>query len=257
MPIRSANIRNTNTIRYVMKNGRLYEGETLNEIWPRQRALPDAAVAERRSRGQHFDSVVNDMSYQLPAASYQRACDRHRLRPAASVPSGAAAQGLRPERPVPAPPKKPLPLEAARKAEFTATKGTWISLDVSPDGQTIVFDLLGDLYTLPIAGGKATRITSGMAYDAQPRFSPDGKKIVFVSDRTGGDNLWTMTLDGKDTTQVTQGNGNLYVSPEWVPDGKYVVASRAGGLGGAAKIYMYHVRRRQRAASSSDAARRA
>ena len=137
------------------------------------------------------------------------------------------------------PPRKPLPLDASRKAEWTATRGTWISLDVSPDGQTIVFDLMGDLYTLPIAGGKATRLTSGMAYDAQPRYSPDGRKVLFVSDRSGGDNLWTLTLDGKDSTQVTQGNGNLYVSPEWVPDGKYVVASRAGGLGGAHKIYMY------------------
>ena len=97
---------------------------------------------------------------------------RHRAPAIAQGPRRAA--GPRP---------KPLPLEAARKAEFTATKGTWISLDVSPDGQTIVFDLLGDLYTMPITGGKATRITSGMAYDAQPRFSPDGKRSC--SSRTG------------------------------------------------------------------------
>ena len=140
-----------------------------------------------------------------------------------------------------APPRKPLPLDATRKAEFTTSKGTWLSLDVSPDGQTIVFDLLGDLYTLPIAGGTATRLTSGPAFDAQPRFSPDGKKVVFVSDRSGGENLWTMTLDLKDTTQVTQGNNNLYVSPEWSPDGKYIAASRSGGLGGASKIQMWHV----------------
>jgi Tol biopolymer transport system component len=139
-------------------------------------------------------------------------------------------------------PKLPLPLEAARKAEFTATQGTWMSLDVSPDGQTIVFDLLGDLYTLPIAGGKATRITSGLAYDAQPRFSPDGKSIVFVSDRSGGDNVWTMRLDFTDTTQVTQGNASLYVSPEWTPDGQFIVASHSvGPLGGAAKLEMYRV----------------
>ena len=139
------------------------------------------------------------------------------------------------------PPRRPLPLDASRKAEFTTSKGTWMSLDVSPDGQSIVFDLLGDLYTLPIGGGTATRLTSGLAFDAQPRFSPDGKKVVFVSDRSGGDNLWILTLDLRDTTQLTQGNGNLYVSPEWTPDGKYVVASRSGGLGGAAKIQMWHV----------------
>ena len=86
--------------------------------------------------------------------------------------------------------KKVLPLAPTRSAKFTTTKGTWMSVDVSPDGQKIVFDLLGDLYTLPIAGGKATRITSGIAYDAQPRFSPDGRRIVFLSDRTGGENVW-------------------------------------------------------------------
>ena len=85
-----------------------------------------------------------------------------------------------------------LPLKTARTHTFTATSGTWISLDVAPDGQRIVFDLLGDIYTMPIAGGKATRLTHGMAYDAQPRFSPDGKRIAFVSDRSGGENVWLM-----------------------------------------------------------------
>ncbi len=134
-----------------------------------------------------------------------------------------------------------LPLKTARTHSFTATEGTWLSLDVSPDGQTIVFDLLGDLYTLSIAGGKATRITRGMAYDVQPRFSPDGKKIVFVSDRSGGDNVWILALDLKDTTQLTKGNNNIYVSPEWTPDGQYVIVSKSGGLGGTAKLWQYHV----------------
>jgi Tol biopolymer transport system component len=151
----------------------------------------------------------------------------------AQAPGGATPPG--------GPPKKPLPLEAARKAEFTATRGTWISLDVSPDGQTIVFDLLGDLYTMPISGGKATPLLTGAAYEAQPRFSPDGKKVVFVSDRSGGDNVWTLSLDLKDTTQLTQGNSSAYVSPEWAPDGKYIVVSRAGGTFGAAKLQMYNV----------------
>ena len=142
----------------------------------------------------------------------------------------------------PSGPKKPeLPLVPGRTAEFTTSKGTWISLDVSPDGQTIVFDLVGDLYTLPIGGGKATRITHGLAYDAQPRFSPDGKRIAFTSDRSGGENIWIQSLDGKDTVQVTKGNDNLYLSPEWTPDGQYVVASKSGGLGGPAKLWLYNV----------------
>jgi Tol biopolymer transport system component len=138
--------------------------------------------------------------------------------------------------------KKDLPLVATRNARFSTTKATWLSLDVSPDGQTIIFDFLGDLYTLPITGGTATRFTSGTAFDAQPRFSPDGKRVVFISDRSGGDNVWIQTLDGKDSTQVTKGNDALMLSPEWTPDGKYVVASRSGGpLGGAAKLWMWHV----------------
>ncbi len=151
----------------------------------------------------------------------------------------AARVGAQPA--APGGPNAGLPLKAARTHTFTTTKGTWMSLDVSPDGQTIVFDLLGDLYTMPITGGKATRLSSGLAYEGMPRFSPDGKKIVFVSDRSGGDNVWMMSLDMKDTTQLTRGNNNLYISPEFTPDGKYVIASRSGGLGGAAKLWMYHV----------------
>ena len=150
-----------------------------------------------------------------------------------------AAQGA--PATAPATPATTLPLKTARTHTFTTTKGTWMSVDVSPDGQMLVFDLLGDLYTLPIAGGKATRLTSGMAYDAQPRFSPDGRKVVFVSDRSGGENVWLLSLDLKDTTQLTRGNNNMYISPEFTPDGKYVIASRSGGLGGAAKLWMYHV----------------
>ena len=135
--------------------------------------------------------------------------------------------------------KDPLPLKAERSAKFTATEASWMSLDVSPDGQTIVFDVLGDLYTVPIAGGKATRITKGMAYDAQPRFSPDGQTIAFISDRSGGENVWTLRLDFTDTTQVTRGNTSSYLSPEWMPDGEFILVSRSTSLFGAAKLVMY------------------
>ncbi|MDP1890497.1 MAG: amidohydrolase family protein [Gemmatimonadaceae bacterium] len=156
---------------------------------------------------------------------------------AAAVP--VRAQG--PAAGAAATPAAGLPLKTARTHAFTATQGTWISLDVSPDGQRIVFDLLGDIYTMPVTGGKATALTHGMAYDAQPRFSPDGKRIVFVSDRSGGENLWLMNADGKDTLALTSGNVNQYVSPEFAPDGKYVVVSRSGGTFGTAKLWTYHL----------------
>src|SRR5438309_1028196 len=69
-----------------------------------------------------------------------------------------------------------LSLATPRPLRFTTDEGTWMSVDVSPDGRTLVFDLLGDLYTMPITGGQAARITSGQAFDAMPRFSPDGKQ---------------------------------------------------------------------------------
>ncbi|MEX2531824.1 MAG: amidohydrolase family protein [Gemmatimonadota bacterium] len=133
-----------------------------------------------------------------------------------------------------------LPLAPERTLEFAVDEGTWISVDVSPDGSTLVFDLLGDLYTLPMDGGEATPLTRGIAYDAQPRFSRDGSRVLFVSDRSGGENLWTISLDGSDTTQVTRGESNIYTSPEWTPDGEYIVASRTHGLGGTAKLWIFH-----------------
>ena len=135
-----------------------------------------------------------------------------------------------------------LPLEPARWARFTTSEGTWISLDVSPDGQTIVFDLLGDLYTIPIGGGTATRLTHGIAHDMQPRFSPDGQEIVFVSDRSGDNNVWLMAADGGDVRPLTKGVAAAYLSPEWTPDGDYIVVSRQAPLQGLEKLWLYHKR---------------
>ena len=135
-----------------------------------------------------------------------------------------------------------LPLPVDRTLAIDMTVGSWISLDVSPDGTTIVFDHLGNLFTVPITGGDATQLTSGMAFDAQPRFSPDGSRIVFTSDRSGGQNVWVMSMDGSDTVQVTRGGSNRTESPDWSPDGDYIVASKGGFRGGGLpKLWLYHV----------------
>ena len=124
-----------------------------------------------------------------------------------------------------------LSLVPTRPLKFTTDEGTWMSVDASPDGRTLVFDLLGDLYTLPIGGGSATRITSGQAFDAMPRYSPDGRHIAFVSDRSGASNLWVTDADGTHLRQLsrTEGFGYDYVSPTWTPDGKAVVVSHNNG----------------------------
>jgi Tol biopolymer transport system component len=133
-----------------------------------------------------------------------------------------------------------LPLTPSRPLTFATESGTWLSVDVSPDGRTLAFDLLGDLYTLPIAGGAATRITDGLAFDAQPRWSPDGRRLVFVSDRDGADNVWTVAADGRDARQVTRLERTQFLSPAWTPDGKYIVVSRNASLFGSIyALYLY------------------
>ena len=127
-----------------------------------------------------------------------------------------------------------LPLIPTRTLDFTTNEGTWISLDLSPDGETILFELLGDLYTLPVSGGSATRITSGQGYDMQPRFSPDGGEIVFVSDRDGSENIWVAKADGTDPRQLTDTERENYMSPVWTPDGEYVMAGKG------TQLWLYH-----------------
>jgi len=121
-----------------------------------------------------------------------------------------------------------LPLKPARKVSFSTDEGTWMSLDASPDGKQIVFDLLGDLYTVPTSGGDARRLTDGMPWDCQPRFSPDGKHIAFISDRSGSDNLWVINPDGTGAKKVSDETDDLLGSPAWSPDGNYIVVRKYG-----------------------------
>jgi imidazolonepropionase-like amidohydrolase/Tol biopolymer transport system component len=155
----------------------------------------------------------------------------------AAAPAAAAAPAETPKWDVQNPPGP------SRDIPIDVTRGTWMSLDVSPDGQTIVFDLLGDIYVMPVAGGEARAIASGVAWEMQPKWSPDGRHIAFTSDRGGGDNIWIMDADGSNPTQVSKETFRLVNQPEWTPDGQFVVGRKhftsARSLG-AGEMWMYH-----------------
>jgi imidazolonepropionase-like amidohydrolase/Tol biopolymer transport system component len=133
---------------------------------------------------------------------------------------------------------------AIKQVPIRTDEGTWMDVDVSPDGQTIAFTLLGDIYTMSIDGGTPKRIADGLAWDVQPRFSPDGSRIAFTSDRAGGDNIWVMNADGSDKRQVTKEDFRLLNQPTWSPDGRFIAAKkhfttqRSAGTG---EIWLYHV----------------
>ena len=132
-----------------------------------------------------------------------------------------------------------LPLEGKTETlAFPTDEGSWLSIDVMPDGETLVFDLLGDLYTLPIIGGKATRITSGLGYDAQPKVSPDGKWIAFISDRSGSVNLWVAKPDGTGARKLSDESHFEFISPAWTADSQYLVVTKTALK---PELAMYHV----------------
>jgi Tol biopolymer transport system component len=131
-----------------------------------------------------------------------------------------------------------LPLKPERTIEFTTQEGTWMSVDVSPDGQTLAFDMLGDIYTMPITGGTAKRLTPvGLAVARNPRISPDGKLIAFVTDTDGTNQAWVMERDGSNPRRVSSPDGskgntskvtslaltNIVPAAAWTPDGTGLV----------------------------------
>src|ERR1700722_6380997 len=138
--------------------------------------------------------------------------------------------------------KNSLPLKAERKVEFTTNEGTWMSLDVSPDGKTILFDLLGHLYRMPLEGGEARQLTHGLPFDSQPRFSPDGSWIVFLSDRSGCENVWISKLDGSELKQITHDKRSIFTSPIWTRNGEAIIVSREQRLSvGDIELWMFYI----------------
>ena len=130
------------------------------------------------------------------------------------------------------------------KIDINVIEGTWMNINVSPDGEHIVFDLLGDIYQIPIAGGEAKPLAQGIAWQMQPVYSPDGKYIAFTSDEDGGDNIWIMNADGTNPHAITTETFRLLNSPAWSPDSQYLVARKhfTGTRSlGAGEVWMFHV----------------
>lgn len=131
-----------------------------------------------------------------------------------------------------------------KEVSFTVREGTWMNVDIAPDGKEIVFDLLGDIYIMPVTGGEAKILRQGLAFEVQPRFSPDGEKILFTSDAGGGDNIWMMDRSGNNAKQITKENFRLLNNAVWSPDGQYIIARKhftSGRSLGAGELWIYHI----------------
>ncbi|MBH9552949.1 amidohydrolase family protein [Inhella gelatinilytica] len=156
----------------------------------------------------------------------------------------SAAPAVAPQDPKSAAWSVNAPPGTVRTAHLDIRSGTWMSVDVSPNGRHLVFDLLGDLYLMPIEGGEAKALTHSVAWEMQPRFSPDGQRIAFVSDAGGGDNIWVMNSDGSEARALTTEDFRLLNNPVWHPDGQAILArkhftgTRSAGSG---EIWLYHL----------------
>ncbi len=133
-----------------------------------------------------------------------------------------------------------LPLAPADRLELDLSEGTWMSLDVAPDGRSLLFDILGNIFSLEISGGDASPVLTGMPFEAQPVYSPDGGWIAYVSDRSGNDNVWIARPDGSAPQQLsTLDDNSEFVSPAWSADGRFVYASRLRPDIGVYELWRY------------------
>lgn len=138
---------------------------------------------------------------------------------------------LRAQEAAPAPPEAEpaawdvsAPHGATHDVRIDVREGTWMS--VSVHGETVLFDLLGDLWRVPLGGGEAVLLSGGPAWETNPVFSPDGEQIAFVSDRGGSEQIWVMNADGTGARQLTDDKGARFTDPVWDPTGPWILGRR-------------------------------
>ena len=135
-----------------------------------------------------------------------------------------------------------LRLAPTRTIYISTERATWLSLDVDPTGQQLLLEVLGDIYVAPSAGGTATPISTGMAFDSQPHFSPSGEQIVFISDRSGAENVWLMDADGSNPRQISQEKETAeFASPAFSPNGSHIIVSRTSWALRTFELWGFHV----------------
>ena len=117
--------------------------------------------------------------------------------------------------------------------------------NLSPDGKTLLFIRGGDVWQVPTRGGQASRLTSHIAEESQPVFSPSGQRVAFVSNRTGSNQVYVMPAAGGQPKQLTF-HSEGYSLQDWYPDGKslLVLASRDHHWKSSSRFFRINSRKR-------------
>jgi len=226
-----ADLKHSRATRYVMRNGELFDATTLAMIWPRA----TAPLSVRDTRDDPPPLPPEDIARTAGDTAEPIATRAREAPPPREAAASGAVDGL--------------PIQPARTISFETTEGTAMNLDLSPDGQTIAFDLLGDIYAVPAAGSAATQLTRGLSFDQYPVWSPDGWRIAYISDGTGAENLWLMAADGSNRRPVTREDHRDFVNldnvrrrfteVQWTPDGQLVSRDTIYDLNGGKRPFTH------------------
>jgi Tol biopolymer transport system component len=126
------------------------------------------------------------------------------------------------------------------KRTVVVTEGTNVNLTLSPDRKTIIMDLQETLWSLPVAGGTAKRLTDPFLEPARPDWSPQGDLVAFQSFKGGTFHIWVMKPDGGGARQLTDGHGDDR-DPRFSPDGKRIAFSSDRAFKGNYDVWVVDV----------------